>query len=111
MKSDAEQDRELDRLPSTFPGIAEALGLIGAAVPAFGHSSTDETVTVNGQVQSHRHTDVIALGGGGLALLMAIWIFVLLSRTPAESKTKRIVAGVVIAAMGLVQLARGVGLL
>ena len=94
-----------------FPAAGEIIALVAGLAPFLGDVGTSSTVTVDGVVQSHRALHYVALIGGVVALLMALWGLSLLGRTKPSAKGKRVVGGVVLVGLALFQLARGFGLL
>jgi hypothetical protein len=109
MEPDAKMDDDLEMPRSGSPWIAEIIGVMAGLVPFFIHFSTSETVAINGEILYLRHTDVVALGGGFLALAMTLVAFVALKKTEAAARTKRLIAAVALAILSVVQLARGSG--
>jgi len=93
-----------------FPAAAEIVGTIAAVVPFFVSVTTSSTITVDGVVEAHRLTNWIALGGGAVALLVALWGFSVLGRSKPSARSKRIIGSVVLACVAAAQLARGFGL-
>jgi hypothetical protein len=100
-----------ETIAKRFPGTNEVIGFLAGLLPFFVHLSTSETTTINGQVQSHRQSDFIAIGGGAIALLVSLWGFTLLKKTSAASRGRRLLANVILMGLGALQLVRGLGLL
>jgi len=103
------QDDDLDFVPAKFPAVSEIIAAIAGAVP-FGFSlSSSSSETINGQVVEASYFDPVAVAGGAVAVLAALWSFVLLRKTMAAQKSIRLVAGLALVGLGAFQLARGLG--
>lgn len=101
-------DDEAVDLPTAIPGAQlQGVAIAAGVVPFF--FSVGSTSTVNGQVVSH--IDYVAIGGGGIALLLGIAGLVGALKASDPGRQKRMGLAVLALLLGLYHLATGTGLL
>ncbi len=101
---------ELDQALAPKPKVLTLpamIGLVAGIAPFFLHFTTGSTETVNGQVVSASHFDFVAVPGGSIALMAGL---VAAALGLGKGKVKRIPVGLAICVLGVVQLARGFGI-
>ena len=98
-------------MKDSFLSRGEVAGLLAGIIPFFASCSSQSTRTVNGRVVESSYFDLVAVVGGTIAALMAVWVLTQLDTTAPEDKVKRLGVFVVMLALGAFQVLRGFGMI
>ena len=93
-------------MPITAVGIA---AVVFAMLPFFGHYTTSSSETLNGEVVASSYRDYVALGGGAIGIVLAIFAIVAATRA-TNQKNLRLGLAVGILLIALFQVVRGFGI-
>ena len=102
----------MNNQPSIYkrvPDKSEIIGFVVGGLPFFCNFTSTSTRTVNGVVVESSYTDYVAIVLGAVAVLIALGSFRLLESTADDDRIKRIGIMIVIAALGVYQVLRGIG--
>jgi hypothetical protein len=94
-----------------FPANSEWAAAVLALAPFICNMTTYSYSTSNGRVTDFSYTDIAAIVLGALAVMVSLSNLRLLGQTAPEQKAIRIAAVVVLVAVGVFQVLRGLGVL
>jgi hypothetical protein len=115
-----DDEQELSFTRSRFPGISEIIACIAGGAPFFLSFTSDSSVTTtltgpDGTVLATNdvghHFDFIAVPGGAIVIVAALFGLGMISRTVDRQKKARLVLNLALVALGAFHLLRGIGVL